>query len=453
MPFRPHHATTLLSLVRRLTLVPILLFIVGASSLVPIVAFGDEEHNSPSSSRSISPLITLAAATYRAWLPLISSYNTGMIPSKPTRVVIGAQATKISQLVGDYDRERETQTTNLTQTRYQLISTDLGVPFYHKGRIYLLFGDSFGGNGGDAIAHTTDFNPENGLYLDFIQNASGIYQPVIVPGISQNAFEVPMEGVSVNGRMYIYHTTDSTSGPAGDTMGRSVVAVSDNDGYSFAYQYDLSRQYFINVSIVQTEAAQWPGLPQTSGLGLVMFGSGAYRQSDVYLAFQPEAQIDTQASIRYFAGLDSGVKPTWSTSEASAKALFNQPCVGELSVSYNTFIRKWIMLYNCALSQTRGINMRWADKPWGPWSDPQIIFRPWEDNGYCHFIHTSWTFQKCDNVQDPGHENEWGGEYGPYQFETLATGNDTSTTIYFTMSTWNPYTVVLMKATLQAGTD
>ena len=55
-----------------------------------------------------------------------------------------------------------------------------------------------------------------------------------------------------------------------------------------------------------------------------------------------------------------------------------------------------------------------------------------------------------DQVHDPGRENEWGGEYGPYQFEDLATGNETSTTIYFTMSTWNPYTVVLMKATLRA---
>ena len=48
-------------------------------------------------------------------------------------------------------------------------------------------------------------------------------------------------------------------------------------------------------------------------------------------------------------------------------------------------------------------------------------------------------------------ENEWGGEYGPYQFGRLATGDAASTTIYFTMSTWNPYTVVLMKATLRRG--
>ena len=56
----------------------------------------------------------------------------------------------------------------------------------------------------------------------------------------------------------------------------------------------------------------------------------------------------------------------------------------------------------------------------------------------------------CDSVHDPGREYEFGGEYGPYQFEELATGvQDVNTTIYFTMSTWNPYTVLLMKATVQ----
>jgi hypothetical protein len=52
-------------------------------------------------------------------------------------------------------------------------------------------------------------------------------------------------------------------------------------------------------------------------------------------------------------------------------------------------------------------------------------------------------------VHDPGRENEWGGEYGPYQFETLAKGDSSKTTIYYTLSTWNPYTVVLMKSKLK----
>ena len=55
----------------------------------------------------------------------------------------------------------------------------------------------------------------------------------------------------------------------------------------------------------------------------------------------------------------------------------------------------------------------------------------------------------CDSVHDPGRQYEFGSEYGPYQFEELATGiEDVNATIYFAMSTWNPYTVVLMKATV-----
>jgi hypothetical protein len=42
-------------------------------------------------------------------------------------------------------------------------------------------------------------------------------------------------------------------------------------------------------------------------------------------------------------------------------------------------------------------------------------------------------------------DNEWGGEYGPYQITRYATGIDgQSTQIWFTMSTWNPYQSMLM---------
>ncbi|RMF60607.1 MAG: DUF4185 domain-containing protein [Calditrichaeota bacterium] len=253
-----------------------------------------------------------------------------------------------------------------------------------------------------------------------------------------------MEGTSVGGRMYIYHTTDY-----GNTanMGRSVLAVSDDDGRSFQYLYDFSTLHFINVSVVEVDLAQWPGFPQQTGQGLVIFGSGRYRQSDVRLAFQPADSIGTKHSLRYFAGLDAAGQPQWSVSEEDAAPLFSHPCVGEFSVTYNRFLHKWLMLYNC--DNPRGINFRTADQPWGPWSFTQVLFDPWVDNGYCHFMHTSWQFKHCDDVHDPGRENEWGGEYGPYQFEDLATGTDSTTTIYFTMSTWNPYTVVLMKSTLK----
>lgn len=372
-------------------------------------------------------------------------------------MVIVSRATKIAQLVGEYDKERSEPTQNLTWSRYKLAGTDLGVSFTHKGRTYLLFGDTVGIRGGDAIAYTTDTTPEDGLELTFLHDDKG-YKPVKIPGISQGGFEVPMEGVSIGGRMYIYHTTDSTSVAEmfkeGEQakMGRSVVAVSDDNGDTFTYLYDFSGKHFINVSIVEVEKLDLSDyFTQAAGKVLVIFGSGPYRRSDVRLAFQPSDRIKSRVSIRYFAGLDSSGKPVLSANEDEAQTLFNQPVVGELSVSYNRFIDKWIMLYNSFMPSSRGINMRVADKPWGPWSEPQVIFESWKDNGYCHFMHAGYPHEKCDEVSDPKREKEYGGEYGPYQFEDMVIGNNSAatTTIYFTMSTWNPYTVVLMKAIIR----
>lgn len=389
----------------------------------------------------------LATATLQPAATATVSPSATPAPSaapKTGQVVVLSPAEKISQLVGDFDNERGEATRNRTGERYQLPRTDLGVPFQHNGRTYILFGDAWNPPD-DPIATTTDTTPEDGLALEFLQNEDGTYHPLTIPGVSLGAFEVPTEGTSVDGKMYLYAATDHSEQTV---MGRSVVAVSEDDGYTFTYLYDLSTQHFINVSIVETDVSDMSGYPASEGMGLVMFGSGTYRESNVHLAFQPADQIEKPETIRYFAGLDAQDQPQWSTQESDAQALFDQPCVGEFSVTYNPFIERWILLYNCGFEDSRGINLRTATQPWGPWSEAQILFDPWADNGYCHFLHVSWAYDNCDTVHDAGRENEWGGEYGPYQFETLAVGDATQTTIYFTLSTWNPYTVVLMKATI-----
>lgn len=368
------------------------------------------------------------------------------LPTTPPEVAyVPGSAQKIAQLVGDSDRERSGPTANLTFTRYRLSGTDLGIPFRHNGRNYLLFGDSHGGRTGDrdAIAYSTDNNLADGLDLTFLTDSPGLWQPITIPGITQGAFEVPTEGVSVNGRMYVYHTTDhSILRP----MGRSVLAVSSDNGATFSPLYTVSTQQFINISIVRGDPSRWPGTPSVSGDALFIFGSGDYRASHVRLAFQPTDGMDASSSLRYLAGLDEAGVPIWSPSEADAVPLFDQPSVGEFSVAHNAFLGRWLMLYNCA--SPRGINFRTAANPWGPWSDPQVLFEPWVDGGYCHFIHTSWAFWTCDSVHDTGRQNEWGGEYGPYLFEDAAEGTSGSSRVYFTLSTWNPYTVVLMRADL-----
>ena len=350
-------------------------------------------------------------------------------------VYIPGSTKKINQLVGDWDNERGQPTQNRTYTRYGILNTDLGVPFEHNGKTFVTFGDIFNDDR-DPLGYTTDTDPEDGIAMDFVTYPNGSFKPVEIPGVSLGGFGVPLEGVSWNNAMYIYASNTG--------MVNSVVAKSIDNGLSFTKLYDLSNSKFINVSVVKTKSTS--AYPESLNSDIqVMFGSGTYRQSDVFLAYQHSDLMDTR-SLVFFAGMVNG-SPTWSNQEASAVPLFNQPCVGELSVSYNQFINKWIMLYNCG--SPRGINCRTADNPWGPWSSPFVIFEPTTDGGYCNYIHRSWEEQNCDNVHDPGRENVWGGEYGPYQFENLAKGNEYETTIYYTMSTWNPYTVVLMKSTLR----
>jgi hypothetical protein len=67
-------------------------------------------------------------------------------------------------------------------------------------------------------------------------------------------------------------------------------------------------------------------------------------------------------------------------------------------------------------------------------------------------MHTSFEHQVCDDVQDPGRENEWGGEYGPYVIGRLSTtATDGEGDLTFVLSTWNPYNTVLMSSRVRVA--
>lgn len=347
---------------------------------------------------------------------------------------------KISQLVGDYDRQLKKPTNNLTETNYQIWGTDLGVPFSHKGKTYILFGDSPGdhgfGDGRDPYAYTEDTNPEDGLDLTFFTHSHGLYLPVTVPGKNLEGFQVPMDGISVNNIMYLYAQSE----------GKLFLAKSNDDGKTFELVIDvLSSKYFNNVSVNKVERSKFPGMPGDYENGILLFGTGDYRNSAVYMYCQNEDSIEYKSSIYYFAGFN-GSKPTWTKDENNAEPVHNITCGGEISFAYNPHLQKWLGLYNCG--EPRGINYTTADNPWGPYTEGKLIFDPWLDNGYCHFIHTDWNHMVCDTVNDLYREYEWGGEYGPYMFKDFTTIKDSLVTIYYTLSTWNPYTVVLMKSIL-----
>ncbi len=357
-------------------------------------------------------------------------------------------AVKIEQLIGDFDKSRLSPTRNQTESRFGLEKTDLGVPmqFEDSDTTFIFFGDDLGAGRGarDPIGFTTDTNPEDGLDLQFISNPDGNYRPLDIPGVDLSGFGVPQDGVTKDGTIYLY------TAQVEDTS--SQLSKSTDKGRTWQKLYDFSEDRFNNINVVKTVADA--NFPETTGTEIqLLFGSGAYRGSNVSLAYQPIASIEDKSTVRFLSGYDFLDKPIWSSQEADAIDLFNQRCVGELSVAYNEFIGKWIMLYNCGNNPgPRGINARTAENPWGPWSEPFVIFNDRRDNGYCNFMHSNWQVEVCDSIHDAGRQNIWAGSYGPYQFDRLATGNDLETTIYYTMSTWNPYTVLLMKSTLVKDT-
>jgi hypothetical protein len=143
-----------------------------------------------------------------------------------------------------------------------------------------------------------------------------------------------------------------------------------------------------------------------------------------------------------------------------------RPGMGEFSVAWNQYLNKWIMLYNHC--NPPGINFRVADYPWGPWSENAVLFNRDRDNGSCCFIHKSWKEKQCDYVYDDAwcdtdhdpntplvHRTDVSGaEYGPFIINRYTKGvQDQWTTIYFVMSTWNPYQKVLMKTTLSTSLE
>lgn len=87
--------------------------------------------------------------------------------------------------------------------------------------------------------------------------------------------------------MYICFTTDHVGDPPfGDTTGRSVLARSGDAGLILGMPlYDFSRDKFINTSLQLVENSKLPGLPDPDGRGSLMWGSGGYQRSNVYLAY------------------------------------------------------------------------------------------------------------------------------------------------------------------------
>ncbi|MDR3401655.1 MAG: DUF4185 domain-containing protein [Chthoniobacter sp.] len=379
--------------------------------------------------------------------------ETGAV-EKPVLRYIPGSTVKIEQLLGEIDKERHKPTLSQTFTRFGVLGTDLGYSFEHDGRAYFLFGDTVGhvSWAEDTMAMTEARDPERGVRLNFLMDGKGKYLVIAPPGISMGPFETPAGGISLGGQMYVLVKTDYKD--ESWSTGRSVITKFVPSG-KFEVLRTISKRpggQFMTMSL-HLQPRPYPLLPP-GGPYVFIWGTGAYRKSDAFLQIVPAKHFESGEGTRYFAGLNAEGAPIWAGKEAEEQPIVKNGTMGDLSVTWCQALGLWLMTYD-AERPSGGVWFRSSRTPWGPWSEPQKIFEEWRDGAMGKFIHNPQA-KTPDGFAGPvigkdrkGWEAEFGGYYAPYVVERFTKVEGSELDLYYCLSTWNPYVVVLMKSRLQ----
>jgi hypothetical protein len=286
---------------------------------------------------------------------------------------------RICQLTGASDPAGQPHPFDTTVV--DLVGTDLGIPVDTGARLYFFFGDSpetdDSAGDGDPIAWTASGPEPNGPTLHWLVNEEGLYRRLTVEGIpTLENFEVPTGGFTYGGRIYLFIAREKVDG----VMKTSHLAVSKlphNDP-----NQNLQELYKVATCLDDGSNADWPGLPQSSGEGLLMFGSKNYMASNVYLAWAPltPGQHPPHPSTwRYFKENHPGqwiAAATVPAGQEPTKLLIipDPGPVAELSVIWQRRMRRWIMAHMQPGPNTAQAVVRTSRFPWGPWSAPVVVF-------------------------------------------------------------------------------
>lgn len=378
----------------------------------------------------------------------------------------GASSVKLAQITGEWDATPAPDGTRRASLSRSLSTagirgTDLGVSIEHQGRRFLLFGDTHWTRPWlvtrDSIAEVFDAEP--------LPEVRFHGSPLRVSGATMREYDVPLDAVSVAAGCYGFFTSHHFR--HGLTMGRSVLAklrapqlLIDpgvrRQPVDFTGLTTISERYFINISAQIRPARDVPGAEDCGGAGsgdvVLLWGTGSYRASELRLAMLPvealpESRTD-RLELRYWDGAG------WSDTEAAAAPLFSPAALGEISVRWLPEVGRYLLLAMSGPEDPAGatVTARWADNPAGPWT-PRLALMDWVqvgmiDDSQRRFIKAHADDPVAENLFSP-QSRGLGGAYAPYFYDARRDGADL--VLRYTLSTWNPYQVVLMEHRLHPG--
>jgi hypothetical protein len=465
---------------------------------MPVAAWrGYNEGRPMSLSRTFASLATIFIATVES--PSIDA-------DAATLSLVGS-STKVCQLTGDTDWATNQPTAAQTLSNFGLDAVDLGFPVDSgSGPLYFLFGDALPVTHlpfsteppDDALGWTTrTTKPDNKSCLDLqlaISAPKIFAHPTVTPPIRQGTFNVPSGGIIVGNAFYAFFWTDHcVPGQACpetsmfNTIGRSAFARAFTADPTTFYQPPAPHQPwpfleptvgmpsgFVYVSAARPAPGMVPNPGQPS---IPVFGVPRYRASIPYMALAPSATFGDPATWSFYAG-GVGGQPKWLsrkqweskrisldqwTPPAGAEIFDANPsserCVGEHSVTWNAPLHSWLLLYGCAIGPFASrIEARTAPDPWGPWSPPTVVLSQEGNPGLlCTLLQKAAGCPNLRNYWWLTNEKKWPGYlYAPFVMERFTVdatpegvGQPRQATIYWLLSTWNPYVVTVMQSKLK----
>jgi hypothetical protein len=360
------------------------------------------------------------------------------------------------------------------------IMWDNGIPddpttAVNEHQVLIAFGDTFSSSfparSGiwrmNTLFRSSDTNLSNGLYVPAgIPHDPGKYSgsPMSDPNFSREilgrppygvgpevtiiptaAISVPGAGPNGGTRQYMnFMAVRSWDSPGRWTTNYSGIAYSDDNGQNW-------RSELVPASSIRTAAPGRATVPYVSGNQnfqqgafvkppagsaeaaagwIYSYGTPAGRGGTVYLSRVNQLQILDQTKYQYWDGSNwvankpAAAKPILPGTQSSGffgfGATTTYPSVSEMSVQYNPYLKKYVMLY---ADKNNNVVMRTSTTPQGTWSAPKTLVTSTKLPGlYAPMIHP------------------WSG--------TTNVSETDRQYLYWNLSTWNDYEVRLMRTDL-----